>query len=126
MVLSSASMCAKQACAASVAAALREASAARISEMEGSAVSVLVIGFRNSVELLSLNHFGDFEEGAVGFRSGGHHGFALERRTRRIGPQRAGRVAQHFSHLRHRLDGGCVQLIQLSDVSENGVEVAPH
>ena len=46
--------------------------------------------------------------------------------ARNIVPAGSSYTTQHLAHLRHRRDPCCVQLIQLSDVPKNGIQVPLH
>src|SRR5450631_4434318 len=79
---------------------------------------------------LALKNLRDFEKHTVGFGRTSKNHLAIEGRTKLVGAQsfdgRQGRKGQNFTHLGHRLNAGCIQFIELCDVSQNGVQVALH
>ena len=82
------------------------------------------------MRLLALDHFGDFEEAAVGFGGFGHDGGAVDRGTDGVGAEclagGGGWDAENFGDLRHGRDVGGVELVEFSNVAEDGVEIARH
>jgi len=79
---------------------------------------------------LSFNNLRHFEEAAIGFRSFGHDDRAIQTWLDDVRPQcfagGSWREAQSFRDLCHGRNIGGVELIQLGNVAEDGVQVARH
>ena len=78
---------------------------------------------------LSLDYFWHAEKDVVGIGRAGEDLFAIERRNNLIGTQSSRvvfAVCAGFSNLKHGRDCAGIELVELIEVGEKGVEIAHH